>query len=395
MMSGYFLYNNAEYSVEQSLKMQSLAVTITLSSLLQSLEPTKFKEEGSRILSQILIDERWEGIAFVGLYDKEGRIALHSNPHLIGLSETNLTDPDNPKSPHYHRIILRTGEEIFASDSRVRIRDQDYTLRVALHLYPTGTLLDNARTYLILILLSALAILLAGILTILFLTKVERMESKVKELESISMLSRVLAHEIMNPLGSIKGFAQFLSKKVNEPKLVEPLQIIIRESLRLERLVNELSSYANPAKVILDEFSLKEFIEELTFKFQNQYPDINFQISVEDIRVVTDRDKLTEIFENLLRNSIDALEGTVEKRIEITGALSGGKIKVEIIDIGAGMDEDTLLRAKEPFFTTKARGTGLGLAIVDRLCELLSIEFKIESKKGEGTRVWLVIPKSL
>lgn len=394
-MSGYFLYNNAEYSVDQSLKMQSLAITITLNSLLQNLETTKFKTEGTKILSQILIDERWEGIAFVGLYDRDGRIILHSNPNLIGSNETNLIDFDNPKTPHYHRIILGTGEEIFASDSTIRISDQDYTLRVALHLYPTQTLLDHAKTYMFMILTSAVVIILAGVLTLFVLTRIEKMQSRMRELEGVSMLSRILAHEIRNPLGSIKGFAQVLSKKIVEPKLSGHLQVIIRESLRLERLVNELTTYANPQHISPEEFNLQELIEELSEKFKNLFPEIDFQIEFEKLLIRTDRDKVTEIFENLIKNAVDALEGIDRKSIKIKGSQIGGKIKIEIADNGVGMDEETLHRAKEPFFTTKAKGTGLGLAIVDRLCELLKIEFKIESVKGKGTKVWLILPKSL
>lgn len=375
--------------------MQSLAITITLNSLLQNLEPKKFKIEGSKILSQILIDERWEGIAYLGLYDSQGRIVLHSNPKLIGSSETNLIDLDNPKTPHYHRIILRTGEEIFASDSIIRIGEHNYTLRVALHLYPTQKLLDHAQTYLLMILLSAVVIILAGVLTLLILSKIEKMQSRMRELESISMLSRVLAHEIRNPLGSIKGFAQVLSKKIDDSKLLNHVDVIIKESLRLERLVNELTTYANPQKISPEEFNLKQLIEELKEKFKNQFPEVDLQIEVEEVLIRTDRDKVTEIFENLIKNAIDALEEVNEKKVEIRAFQIGGKIKIEIADNGVGMDEETLNRAKEPFFTTKAKGTGLGLAIVDRLCELLKIEFKIESNKGKGTKVWLTIPKSL
>lgn len=375
--------------------MQSLAITITLNSLLQNLEPKKFKIEGSKILSQILIDERWEGIAYLGLYDSQGRIVLHSNPKLIGSSETNLIDLDNPKTPHYHRIILRTGEEIFASDSIIRIGEHNYTLRVALHLYPTQKLLDHAQTYLLMILLSAVVIILAGVLTLLILSKIEKMQSRMRELESISMLSRVLAHEIRNPLGSIKGFAQVLSKKIEDSKLLNHVDVIIKESLRLERLVNELTTYANPQKISPEEFNLKQLIEELKEKFKNQFPEIDIQIEVEEVLIRTDRDKVTEIFENLIKNAVDALEEVNEKKVEIRAFQIGGKIKIEIADNGVGMDDETLNRAKEPFFTTKAKGTGLGLAIVDRLCELLKIEFKIESNKGKGTKVWLTIPKSL
>lgn len=374
--------------------MQSLGITITLNSLLQTLTKDRFILDGSRILSDILTDEKWEGIAYVALYDEKGTIVLHSNPNLIGEKGLQI-DLNNPENPHYHRLILGTGEEIFSSDTKIKIQNSNYILRVALHLYPTKNLLKNAETYLFFILTSAFIITLLGIFAIYFYSKIEQMQIKMKELEKLSMFSSVLAHEVRNPLGSIKGFAQHLLRKISEPKFSYYLEIIIKESQRLERLVDELSDYANPHKIKIEEVNLKELLDEIVLNMKNEYNYVDFELQIEEKFINTDRDKLTQIIQNLVKNAIDAVENSIDKKIIISMNEITGKIKIEIIDRGIGMDENILKHALDPFFTTKPKGTGLGLAIVARLCEILKIDLKISSKKNEGTRVCLIIPKSL
>lgn len=344
-------------------------------------------------MSQILIDERWQGVAFIALYGKDGKIVLHSNPHLIGSKVEGIQDLFDKKSPYYHRFTLGTGEEVFLSDTRINIDQNQYILRVALHLYPIEELLRASKIYLIFIFLSAFIVILAGITTILIFGKIEKMQIKLKELENLSILSRVLAHEIRNPLGSIKGFSQYLSKKISDPTLKEYLDIIIKESLRLERLTNELSTYANPENVTLYEVNLKDLIYEVVLPFIRQNEEIEFINQVEDIYLKTDTDKIKQILNNIIQNSIDALQDSKDKRITIRAYQTNGKIKVEIKDTGIGMTEETLKKALEPFFTTKPKGTGLGLAIVERLCEVLKINLHIDSKAGQGTKVCLTIPK--
>jgi Signal transduction histidine kinase involved in nitrogen fixation and metabolism regulation len=221
------------------------------------------------------------------------------------------------------------------------------------------------------------------------------MQIKMKELENISNISRVLAHEIRNPLGSIKGFAQYLSKKNTDPSLNEYFDIIIKESLRIERLTDELSSYANPKKVNITDINLKDFLQEVIVPFESQNKEIKFEIDAEDIKIKTDMDKLQQILANVIQNSVDAVSEKNQKIIYIKTEKSDGKIKIEIEDTGTGMDEITLKQALEPFFTTKSKGTGLGLAIVKRLCEVLKIDLQIKSKKGEGTKVCLTLKEFL
>ncbi len=375
--------------------MQALGITVTLNSFIQNLSIQQLKIEGKSIMSEMLLDDRWEGIAFLALYDEKGEVILHSNPLLIGKKTDDIADILTYSSPYYHKIILGTGEEVFVSDTKIKKSGSPYILRVALHTYPAELLLRTTRTHLIFIFLSALLIVFFGIFALLIMHKIEKMQIKMKELENLSILSKVLAHEIRNPLGSIKGFTQYLLKKTEDKSIKDYLNVILKESLRLERLSNELSSYANPHKNLkIDEFNLKELIEETLLPFIEQN-DLIIERDLENLKVKTDRDKLKQILTNIIQNAVDAVGSSNQKRITIKARKISGKIKIEIADTGIGMSEETLKRATEAFFTTKPRGTGLGLAIVSKLCESLRIGLKISSKTEEGTKVCLTMPESL
>lgn len=375
--------------------MQALGITVTLNSFIQNLSIQQLKIEGKSIMSEMLLDDRWEGIAFLALYDEKGEVILHSNPFLIGKKTDDIAYILTHASPYYHKITLGTGEEVFVSDTKIKKSGSPYILRVALHTYPAELLLRTTRTHLLFIFLSALLIVFFGVFALLIMHKIEKMQIKMKELENLSILSKVLAHEIRNPLGSIKGFTQYLLKKTEDKSIKDYLNVILKESLRLERLSNELSSYANPHKNLkIEEFNLKELIEETLLPFIEQ-DELIIERDLENLKVKTDRDKLKQILTNIIQNAVDAVGSSNQKRITIKARKISGKIKIEIADTGIGMSEETLKRATEAFFTTKPRGTGLGLAIVSKLCESLRIGLKISSKIEEGTKVCLTMPEFL
>lgn len=389
--SSYFIYKNAEEATLQALQMQAIGITITLNGFLQESGIEKLKE--SAVFSEILLDERWQGVAFISLYSAHGTVILHSNPVLIGKRMEEVINIFTQKSPYYHFIVLGTGEKVFVSDSIIELGGIKYLLRVALHKYPAETALRNAKMQILIMTASAILIISGGILAVMLLRRMERMQMRMRELENISMISRILAHEIRNPLGSIKGFAQHLSKKITEQSLKQYLDIIIKESLRLEKFTDELSLYANPQKIDLEKINLKNFLNEIILPFINQNETVEFKIKADDIHIKTDIDKLKQILNNIIQNAVDAVNETSQKRVIITAMKLNGKIEIEIKDSGTGMDEGTLNQVLEPFFTTKPRGTGLGLAIVKKLCDSLKIDIQMRSKKGEGTEVCLTLPE--
>jgi len=393
IVSAIFTYKNTKLAAEDALKMQALGIAITLQSFLQSVELENLRNLDYKIFSEIILNEKWEGVAFISFYDENGYIILHSNPDLIG---KKIKLVKSSIYPYYHYLTLKTSEKVFVADFKIPL-NSIYILRIALHTYPAEIIIKKAQIYAGIKIGASIGLILFGILGTLLIKKVEKMQMKLKELESISLMTKILAHEIRNPLGSIKGFSQYMLNKVEE-KFKDPLKIIFNETLRIERLTDELLLYTNPVKITIAEFSLKELLEEILIVFKNDYPEITFQLNFnQEIRLKSDKDKLKEIIINLLQNAVDAVLETSkdQKIIELNVEKRENKIKFEIVDNGIGMDEETLIKAMEPFFSTKPKGSGLGLAIVKKLCEALSIRFKINSKKGEGTRICLIIPESL
>lgn len=393
IVSAIFTYKNTKLTAEDALKMQALGIAITLQSFLQSLELENLRNLDYKIFSEIILNEKWEGVAFISLYNENGYIILHSNPDLIG---KKIKLVKSSVYPYYHYLTLKTLEKVFVADFKITL-NSTYILRIALHTYPAEIIIKRAQIYAGIKIGASVGLILFGILSTLLIRKVEKMQIKLKELESISLMTKILAHEIRNPLGSIKGFSQYLLNKVEE-KFKDPLKIIFNETLRIERLTDELLLYTNPVKINIAEFYLKELLEEILIVFKNDYPEITFQLDFnQEIRLKSDKDKLKEIVINLLQNAVDAvLEASKDQKIiKLNVEKRENKIKFEIVDNGIGMDEEILIKAMEPFFSTKPKGSGLGLAIVKKLCEALNIRIKINSKKGEGTKICLIIPESL
>ncbi len=398
LISAYFSYKNSKIAAEDALKMQAMGIAVTLQSFFQSESLKNLQENNRDFLMDIILNENWENVAFIALYDKKGYIVLHSNPDLIGKKIENFSPDLNQKYPYFHYLILSTFEKVFVSDFNFYIDKKPYFLRIALHIYPAEVILKRTRLYIFLKIAGVIGLVVFGILGTILLKKFEDIQIKIKELKSLALMTKILAHEIRNPLSSIKGFSQYLFKKIDEEKIKKCLQIIYNEALRIERLTDELLLYGNPVKLEISKFNFKELIEELILGFKEKYPEIIFQIQIlDDLWIQSDKDKLKEIVSNLLQNSVDALMETSkkEKRIVLEVEKAKNLIKFGIIDNGAGMDEKTLAKAMEPFFTTKVWGSGLGLAIVKKLCDVLKIKIQIKSKKEEGTRVYLWIPKSL
>ncbi len=396
-VSAYLSYKSAKTSAESALKMQAMGMAITLESLFQTETIKTLQQNNKNFLMDIILNENWENVAFIAVYNEKGYILLHSNPDLIGKRLKDFTSFLNMKSPYFHYITLSTSERVFVADLKFYINKKPYFLRIALHTYPANIILQKAKLYIFFKLAGISGLVFFGIMGTLLLKKFEDIQLRVKELETLVMMIKILAHEIRNPLSSIKGFSQYLLSKIKDKTLEKPLKIIYNEALRIERLTDELLLYGNPVKLNLTKFNLKDLVEEVFWEFKERYPDISFFLNInQDFLVTSDRDKLKEILSNLIQNAVDAVleSSKKEKKIFLKVEKKKNLIKFEVEDNGEGMDEEVLARAMEPFFTTKAKGAGLGLAIVKKLCDALNIKVEIYSKKHKGTRVCLWMPES-
>lgn len=401
IINSIFSYKNAKIVGEKALENQALGIAVTLQGLMTY---TSLEEINYNAFLNILLTQDWRNLDFIMLFDEDGEILLHSNPELIGykLSKEDLREIKSRKLP-YCRFVVTSEEreevKIFVADFNFKTLKDSLFLRVGIFPYTYDFIVRKAELFLTLKLLASLGLILIGVLATRWLTNYEKMQLKMKELESISLMTRILSHEIRNPLGSIKGFAQYLFNKVDNPDHQRFLQIISKEAMRIERLTDELFLYVNPVKIEIKEFDLEEVLSEVVESFKNFYPKVDFVLikSEDNYKVLSDADKIKQILNNIIQNSVDALElsDKLDKRVVLILDKNKDHLILTIKDNGIGIKKEDLSRIFDPFFTTKPRGSGLGLAMVQKLCEVLGISINVKSKSGDGTTVWLKMPKFL
>lgn len=411
-------------SYRSALRGSGDALTLTALGVAVSLEATLSRmERGSgSLFSDLITEGRWEGLAFIALCDDRGRILLHSNTHLINrqIPDRQISEVFEQGTPLHTYATLGTGERVFILYFPVHLPEGRAVLKLALHSYPAEKVLREARTQAALICCITLALWGVAFFFIRAMKRSEEMEKTIAEREQMAVLGEMastLAHEIRNPLGSIKGFAQYVMEQ-DQLKSRQYLDIIVTESQRLETLTEELLRYAKPEKTVPTACGILKLIEEviqLNTTAASVQARLRIETSIpEDLTIITDRDKLKQILINILQNAREALneypEAALSERsdhaqcgaAETSALLSisaahgdRGTITIIIQDNGPGMDSKTLGSALQPFFTTKTRGTGLGLAIVGKLVRTLQGSMELQSKQGWGTTVKITLPREM
>ncbi len=225
------------------------------------------------------------------------------------------------------------------------------------------------------------------------LTAHKALERQVLQSERLAMLGQALAeitHEIKNPLIMIGGFARQLFGKLKNERDRAKLQIIAEEVARLERMLAGLRDLYRPQQLFVEDVDLASLVAEVVALVEEEAGSrrVNIKSAVrpEATRAWADREKLKQVFLNLIKNSLEALPdgGT----ITISTRHEAGRVEVLVADGGEGIPAEIQKRVFSPFFTTKEHGTGLGLCISKRIInEHPGGTFSLESREGEGTVV--------
>jgi len=221
-----------------------------------------------------------------------------------------------------------------------------------------------------------------------------------KRLAALGKLSAGIAHEIRNPLSSIRGLAQFVYNsfsKTDERK--EDLNTIIQEVDRLNKLVVQVLDFAKLKKPNLIRFSINDLIRNVAELFKLEIKDkqikFNLELTPDISQIQADEDQVRQILMNVIINAIQAIpkKGEIKIKTEKTLLKGGPAIKLIVEDSGVGIPEKDLNQIFDPFFSTKEKGSGLGLSIVYKLIEAHQGEIKVESKEGEGTKFVIFLPQ--
>ena len=243
------------------------------------------------------------------------------------------------------------------------------------------------------------------------LTEKKLMEEQIMHqdrLASIGMLASGLAHEIGTPLGVIRGRAEYLSMLASkDPKIQDGLHIIVSQIDRISKLIYSLLNLSRIEKSdSAHPICLKETLAEVTELMHGKFRKENIKITLnvnEKIFVKAEKDRLSQVFINLIMNSIHAIESANEKNcarenfIEISAVdPANNHIDILIKDSGCGISKENMKNLFKPFFTTKevGKGTGLGLAIIHQIIESWSGKIRVESVEHESTTFIISLPKS-
>ncbi len=254
----------------------------------------------------------------------------------------------------------------------------------------------HARHNVIISVVGGVALLLISLYSIYAARRTAALERRQLELQHLARLgamSAVLAHEIRNPLGTIKGFAQLALEQACGG-LTALLTPIIEQTRRLETLVNDLLVYGRPPSPSPRKVAWAEIATRLT-AHGNRLTEgraTRLNVAGADIQLQTDPDLLEHILVNLTRNAVDAVDGLPDGCVLIDVAPRDGGVTVAVRDNGPGVPDAEIPKIREPFYTTKASGTGLGLPISIRLTHALGGVFDIHNDEAGGTVATVTLP---
>ena len=236
------------------------------------------------------------------------------------------------------------------------------------------------------------------------ITEFKNLEKKFYEsqkLAAVGQLSAGIAHEVRNPLSSIKMSLQILEKRIQpEGNDLKRFKIARREVEHLEKLVNDVLIYARPADPKKEPSDMRKILENALAMVEKSVSDkrVTIQTAYDDAvpSVNVDQAMLEQVFLNIYHNAIDAMDdkGTLFISTKL-GDDDKDLIQVIIEDNGCGIDADDMPHLFNPFFTRKKYGTGLGLTQIKKILDLHGAMIEIASKLGEGTRIIVSFPIEL
>ncbi|MFS0660490.1 PAS domain S-box protein [Niallia alba] len=224
--------------------------------------------------------------------------------------------------------------------------------------------------------------------------RTEEVLHRQDKLAAVGQLAAGVAHEIRNPLTSIKGYAEFLSMDETEKDRQEYFDIILDEIERVNSIVEEFMLLSKPTVSVLERKPLLPIIDNvvsiLDYQLRKSKIKLNRIYEEPNLFVECDENKLKQVFLNFIKNAVEAMPNGGS--IEITVKREDEDITIMIKDSGIGMSKEQIKKLGEPFFTTKKDGNGLGLMVSFKIIENLNGKVYIDSEQNKGTSFHITLP---
>ncbi|CAH5763507.1 Sensor protein ZraS [Klebsiella oxytoca] len=376
-------------------------------------------------LQALLEEMAWQpGVLWFAVTDENGKIIAHSDPRRVGeslypastLRELNIGSEERWRrleQPEPALEIYRQFRPLNGGGHHMRMmmRRESADLRnqapqVIFIAFDTRELdADHARGLrnMVIMLCAAGVVMTATVLAQFWFRRYQRSRKQLQEatarkekLLALGHLAAGVAHEVRNPLSSIKGLARYFAERTPADGEAHQLALVMaREADRLNRVVSELLELVRPAHLKYQSVDLNEVITHslqlVSQDAASRAISLNFIAQPALCRIQADPDRLKQVLLNLYLNAIHAIgrDGVITVAVRECG---DGRVKVSVADSGKGMTAEQLQAIFTPYFTTKADGTGLGLAVVQNIVEQHGGTIDAESTPGKGALFTLYLP---
>lgn len=227
-------------------------------------------------------------------------------------------------------------------------------------------------------------------------TKLRQAEERLRMTEKLSVvgeLSASVAHEIRNPLTSLKGFVQLL--QVEDQRHQYYYQIMMDELNRINQIVGELLLLAKPQHIKFQKAEIGKILNDVVSLLSSEANLYNIQIEFQSVKtplwIECEPNQLKQLFINLIKNAIEASPSGEKVQVILENS-NQSQVSIKILDHGIGISKERLEKIGEPFYSSKEKGTGLGLTVSFKIVQTHNGTIHFESKKNKGTSVHITLP---
>lgn len=219
-----------------------------------------------------------------------------------------------------------------------------------------------------------------------------------EKLAAIGQMAAGMAHELRNPLTTIKGFAQLLVPRLKDEKNREYLGYIVSEIDRTNQLIKDFLAFARPKNPQKEMVHVNEILKEIIFLVEGEClrKNVNLVLNLDPAvpRALLDPPQIKQVILNLVHNALQSMSGSENPSLKLSTSFlkERGSLEILVGDSGMGIPPENLVKLGTPFFSTREGGTGLGLSICYRIVENHGGQIEVESEEGKGTTFKICLP---